>query len=503
MNRAALCLVLTLVLAAAAAAAAPSRLPPRLPGGPAAPDAAAPEAADAPYVFVARVKAAQPGPVGMSMPPVYTTRLTLEVTKVIRGDLEAGQTFEAHHSVRQMKQPEFPIGELALVKAKLVRGAIQVISCEKADEKTLADAEAGVTLPVGWRRADGQTLSPWASLGPGAWPKDAKVPEGTPVCAKSGRPALFAGKGLTFEAEHVPPEKDIQWTNPDGDGLYKITVTNRTESPIEVPALASDSKNILWTESLAVVCQGKAQPCPGAKPLTAVPKPTKLEAGQSVSTTVNALLLGGIEWPRGGYRVEFQFCLGELSATKSFYYMSRHHDTIRKESAAQAKARAQAEAKAQADAAAKAQAAEAAAKAKAEAGGSTTAPEAAAPAFTVTGLKRPDDRVTVAQEDGRTVVDVVCSFGIGEATVTAAEAWPASLTVRPRYAEGRPFQMLEGFTCRVSTGTGDSDTKAIKTKTLEHRITRGDGGEVAVVVDVPAEVRDWRTLRLGWIDAYR
>lgn len=28
-------------------------------------------------------------------------------------------------------------------------------------------------------------------------------------------------------------------------------------------------------------------------------------------------------------RIEFQFCLGEVSATHSFYYFSAHHDPIR------------------------------------------------------------------------------------------------------------------------------------------------------------------------------
>ena len=50
---------------------------------------------------------------------------------------------------------------------------------------------------------------------------------------------------------------------------------------------------------------------------------------ESVSTVVNALQLSGPEWPRGGYRIEFQFCLGEKSQTKSFYYMSSHHDKVR------------------------------------------------------------------------------------------------------------------------------------------------------------------------------
>ena len=42
-------------------------------------------------------------------------------------------------------------------------------------------------------------------------------------------------------------------------------------------------------------------------------------------------MLKGLEWPRGGYRIEFKFILGELAVTKSLYYMSRHHDKLREE----------------------------------------------------------------------------------------------------------------------------------------------------------------------------
>jgi hypothetical protein len=134
---------------------------------------------------------------------------------------------------------------------------------------------------------------------------------------------------VTLAVEHVPPVKEIQWTNPDGDGQYKVTVTNSSDQPIRIPALLTDGQRILWDESLVIICQGKAYPAPGAKGVTSPVQSAELAAGQSVSTVVNALRLDGPEWPRGGYRIEFQFCLGELSQTKSFYYMSRHHDPIR------------------------------------------------------------------------------------------------------------------------------------------------------------------------------
>ena len=54
-----------------------------------------------------------------------------------------------------------------------------------------------------------------------------------------------------------------------------------------------------------------------------------LRAGESISGTANALKLEGPEWPRGGYRIEFRFCLGEKASNQSFYYFSKHHDAIR------------------------------------------------------------------------------------------------------------------------------------------------------------------------------
>jgi hypothetical protein len=94
--------------------------------------------------------------------------------------------------------------------------------------------------------------------------------------------------------------------------------------------LLFDGEKILWRESLVILCQDRTYPIPGSRGVATKPLSTTIQPGQSVSTVVNALALQGPEWPRGGYRIEFQFCLGELSQTKSFYYMSRHHDGLRK-----------------------------------------------------------------------------------------------------------------------------------------------------------------------------
>jgi hypothetical protein len=189
-------------------------------------------------------------------------------------------------------------------------------------------------VPLGWTVEKGRLRSPWAGLGRKAWPAEARA-KGSLVCAETGRPALFVGEGVELTAEPVPPKVALKFGNPDGDGEYRITVKNVTDKPVTIPALLSDGKTILWDESLVLLCQKKVYTVPGARGLAKAPQPTVLKPGESVSGIVNALRLQGPEWPRGGYRIEFQFCLGEKSVTRSFYYTSKHHDPLREKLAAE------------------------------------------------------------------------------------------------------------------------------------------------------------------------
>lgn len=313
-------------------AARPRPMPRPMPGRPGAKGRSDPLTLfqRAQMVFTAELQAARPGPVAKSLPPIYMHRLVLSVKEVLRGGLTVGQEITAHHSARQMKRPKFPVGKLCIVAAEKSRGTLRVQLIREATGDLLKTAKLAASVPMGWSVKAGKLVSPWTALGAAAWPKDAKPPEGSPACSVTGRPALPAGKGAKLKVEQVAPPKRIKWTNPDGDGQYRIIVSNPTEQPMIVAALLSDAnENILWKESLVILCQGKARPCPGAKGLSAAPKPTVLKGGQVVSTTVNAFLLKNVRWPRGGSRIAFQFCLGELSSTQSFYYMSRHHDKIR------------------------------------------------------------------------------------------------------------------------------------------------------------------------------
>ena len=249
-------------------------------------------------LLVADLTKVQWGPVAMSYPPIYTAQLTLTVVESLRGPRKKGETFQAAYSKRQMQRPDLANGRYVVRLAKS-RGTVRMEGLHEATDATLKVARAAASKPIGWKPGDGDVL--------------------------------LAGKGITMAVEHAPPAKAIKWTNPDGDGEYKITVTNTTDQDKPVGALLNDGKQILWAESIRVMCQNKTQPLPRARPKLPPTRPTVLKAGQSVSTVVNILPLKDLQWPRGGYRIEFKFILGELAVTKSLYYMSRHHDKLREE----------------------------------------------------------------------------------------------------------------------------------------------------------------------------
>jgi hypothetical protein len=231
--------------------------------------------------------------------------------------------------MRQRLEPVFPVGKDCLMAGKTIRGQLVVVAVAEAKAETLAQAERACAVPVGWSVEEGRLVSPWAKLGKAAW-TGAPPAKGGPACAATGRPALLVGEGVEFTAEPVPPKVILKYGNPDGDGEYRVTVKNVTDKPVTLPALLSDGQAPLWEESLVILCQGKSYVAPGARGVGKTPRPTVLKPGESASGVVNALQLQGPEWPKGGYRIEFQFCLGEKSVTQSFYYLSRHHDPLRK-----------------------------------------------------------------------------------------------------------------------------------------------------------------------------
>lgn len=318
----------TCLASLAAEPAAKRALAPIQPGIESGRPASAKPWAESETIFTGRLESVQAGPVGLSYPPMYTHTLRFKVDRVLRGKLESGQPLTGSHVARQTEEPVFPEGQTCLVAGSAARGTFRIERIELTDPEKIRAVELASSLPLGWRLEDDQPVSPWSGLPGDGW-KSVGVDQKPLRCVRSGRPALMAGANVTLGVEPVPPVKEIKWTNPDGDGQYRVTVTNSSDQTIRIPALLTDGQTILWDESLAIICQSKAYPAPGARGVTRPVQSVELAAGQSVSTVVNALRLDGPDWPRGGYRIEFQFCLGELSQTKSFYYMSRHHDPIR------------------------------------------------------------------------------------------------------------------------------------------------------------------------------
>ncbi len=280
------------------------------------------------HVFQGKLTAIIPGPVARSFPPIYNYRLTFQVTSVLRGSTPAAKPVTCFYSIRQKSPPEFPEGKECLVAAETSRGSLKAVRFEKVAAGNLNDARFATTLPLGWRFQDGKLSSPWIGFGKQAWPASQRE-SGFLACSQTGRPVLLAGSKVQFTVAPLPPVKEVKFSNPDGDGLYKITLKNATKKSVAVPALRSAKGKLLWSESLVILCQNKNNPVPGSEGLTTATEPAVLKPGESVSTVVNALALTGPEWPRGGYRIAFQFCLGEQSNVQSFYYMSRHHDPIR------------------------------------------------------------------------------------------------------------------------------------------------------------------------------
>jgi len=263
------------------------------------------------------------GPVGLSNPPLRTYKLTVAPGTIFRGPEKLDKEVAVSFAIKQAAPVVFPGPEKECVIAlAFVRGAWTLHHVEVSSPETIAQAKLASSIPLGWTVKDGKLLSPWAAKG--------KLGKGEGIaCAVTGRPALLAGPGVRFEVEPVPPAVKFEFKNPDGDGEYKLTVKNVTDKEVTVPALLTDGKAIRWDESVVIRTQGKTYTLPGSTGDVSGLKPVVLKPGEAVSGTVSAFVMDGPEWPRGGYRIEFQFALGEKSATHSFYYFSTHHDPIR------------------------------------------------------------------------------------------------------------------------------------------------------------------------------
>jgi hypothetical protein len=275
------------------------------------------------------VKDVKYGPTALSMPPIHSATITFTDLKMIRGTKPDQPVFS--YRARQVKKPVFPAGVKMIVAGhRDSRGRLIADVIVPADAGKLALAEKAAKVGIGWSMKGGKILSPFAALGANAWPKGLAI-EGAkdaPVCSKTGRPALLCGEGVAMKSEQVPPPVKKKWQNTYGDGKFKITLTNTGKQPVTIPALLQDKDKILWDDCLVLMVAKKPYLLGGAGKVTASAKPVTIKAGESITTEINTLTIKGIKWPRGGSRVYFQFCLGEVSSSNFFYYYSKHHDTL-------------------------------------------------------------------------------------------------------------------------------------------------------------------------------
>lgn len=281
-------------------------------------------------IFTAKVKTLKRGPSTFSLPPTHTSILFFENAERIRG-VKPDEKLEFRHRIQQEAQPEYPMDKVVLVAATRtpdLPGALLISYLTPATADYIAGAKLAASLPLGWSMNGSKAVSPWEELGEKAWPKDA--PRGTGlICSKTGRPALLVPEGIEVKSEQVKPAVEVKFANTYGDGEFKFTVTNTTKKDIEVPALLTDGKEIRWADSLVVIAEGKRiLTLQGAGKATTL-KSVTLKANESVSTVFNALSWKEVEYPKGGRRVYFQFCLGDQSTHNFFYYLSRHHDPLR------------------------------------------------------------------------------------------------------------------------------------------------------------------------------
>jgi hypothetical protein len=156
---------------------------------------------------------------GRSMPPVNFFKITFEKVEMLRGDAPENLAFS--YSVRTNDPPAYAKGAKLLVGANVTPGSPSqnVITClvDATDENFALAKRLAAILP-GWTADRDKVVSPWAALGKKAWPEGATL-KADSACAKTGRPALRLGPGVSFKVEQVIPEKVQPYKNPFGDFL--------------------------------------------------------------------------------------------------------------------------------------------------------------------------------------------------------------------------------------------------------------------------------------------
>jgi len=271
-----------------------------------------------------------------SMPPINTYKLMFVNIRLLRGTISSTEfSYQQKGAHQQEEEKEPTIGHTYMACLSDKKHVKTLVEVDNDDcEEILQRAK----MPLGWSKqlsnnnsTDDTYISPWPeSPEPIDWHNHRLYLNST-KCSKSGRPLLVSGDDVTLECEPVESSNFIEFANPDGDGLFKLTVTNTSDETVQIPALLRDpnTKEILWEESVYVITNTGNHFFPGfghARETEA----TELGPKESVSAVLDTLTLKDMQWPQGGWRLQLTFCLGEKASDGSFYYIDSHHDAIRK-----------------------------------------------------------------------------------------------------------------------------------------------------------------------------
>lgn len=328
-----------------------------------------------PIAFIGTITDVIPGISTRSMPPINHYKLKLQNIRNLRGSVstiefgyqqrgaggggfhrnlilnsDGSESTSAERQEQQVKEPTVGLTYLACSS-----DGQHINTLIELDNNTIEQLLQSSKLPLGWnKQSNGQYESPWQQSHAKhiKW-HDNKCFANSERCAKSGRPLLITTDDISLSCEPVKADHTKEYQNPDGDGMYiykyfkiffyfivivlgvfKLTVTNNSNRPVEIPALLRDarSKKILWEESVFVITDAGNHFFPGHGQARDV-ESSVLEPHESVSTKLDTLTLHGLSWPQGGWRLNLRFCLGDKATEGNYYYFTDHHEPIRNKAA--------------------------------------------------------------------------------------------------------------------------------------------------------------------------
>ncbi len=267
--------------------------------------------------------------------PISKFRYQFAPVESLRGVKPSGrEVYE--FKVRGEKSPHF-VDKVYVVGVQKKGDEWRVAAILPDDEAARKGVAKVLNVPAGWTWEGGKAVSPWASLGAKAWPKDGpKLADAT--CSKCGRPAALLADGIAVSVERVPAKNPERGRNDRlGDGTFKITVTNTTKTDVTVPAVLTDGTEVLWADSILFLSAGEPLLLPTAGRVTKDSKPLALKALEGVSGEVNSLLLDGVEWPSGFGPISLDIAVGERVMNARFHNFPLIHDKLRADALAELK----------------------------------------------------------------------------------------------------------------------------------------------------------------------